>query len=112
MTAYSDVVGLGADPRDDGEEGLHHAARDQRLAPGLVARQVVQEGEERGGQRRRERVRLRRRRGGERGDAGADQDGQEPVVGGRARHVDNRRQSADDATGAFKVQELSSRLRI
>lgn len=51
------VLELGAGPRDDAQQRLHHAAGDQRLAARLVARQVVQEREERRGQRQGERRR-------------------------------------------------------
>lgn len=47
---YRDVIGLGALPIDDRDEGLHHAARYKCLSAGLVAGQVVEEREEGRGQ--------------------------------------------------------------
>ena len=84
-----DVLELRAGPLDHLQEALHHAAGDEGLAAGLVARQVVQEGEEGGGERLGEgggRRAVGRRQAD---DAVANHHGQEPVEVGGPRDVDD-----------------------
>lgn len=89
------MIGFSGLPVDDRNERLHHATGNQGLPSGLIAGQVVEEGEERRGQGCWEGVGHRRDWGGEGGDARPHQHRQETVVRGGSRHVYDGIQSVD-----------------